>query len=340
MDNFVEIPMSSIVSANGYAHPMSSLVSISAYSRERRDSLLKRYNKALEALPPAGEGKGCHTALLSVANYGRIARVTPEQVFSDLSLHITGSREVSDSEIHAAIDKAFAPIAQSVMPAIRPQIRREFLDDLIRKGQGTKLKDIVDASPVCLDNRGAALLMRHLYASDELIFCGERQSPGVLGSTIRRALDWYEILLKRLTLPPHIIPNPLTGLQGRTKDGKLSLRADACVAKYRFAVVEFDNLSREEQYAFWAAVPLPIAALIDTGGKSIHGWIRVDAANATAWERDVEVGLFEERLVPLGVDKACKNEARLSRLPDHFRIETGKTQTLIYLAPPGKAVMS
>lgn len=138
------------------------------------------------------------------------------------------------------------------------------------------------------------------------------------------------------------MPNPLTGKPGPTASGNgKTLRGDACVARFKFAVVEFDALPREEQLAFWWAARLPVALLVDSGGKSIHGWVRVQGvACATDWARVVERHLFGDLLEPLGVDPACKNESRLSRLPGHFRREKNSWQRVLYLAPEGKAVGS
>jgi hypothetical protein len=81
-----------------------------------------------------------------------------------------------------------------------------------------------------------------------------------------------------------------------------------------------------------------VVALLDSGGKSIHGWIRIDAENAGQWEERVEVKLFDI-LTAVGADKACKNESRLSRMPGHFRSEKGRWQRLIYLNPVGGPVI-
>jgi len=72
--------------------------------------------------------------------------------------------------------------------------------------------------------------------------------------------------------------------------------------------------------------------LIDSGGKSIHAWIRVDCPDRNAWERAIEQELFGQWLAPMGVDLACRNESRLSRLPGHYRVDTGNRQRLLFLA--------
>jgi hypothetical protein len=83
-------------------------------------------------------------------------------------------------------------------------------------------------------------------------------------------------------------------------------------------------------------VKLPIAALIDSGGKSINAWVRIDALDATEWTERVEEKLFDV-LGAVGIDKSCRNEARLSRTPGHLRDGT-RPQRLLYLAPEGRAV--
>lgn len=62
---------------------------------------------------------------------------------------------------------------------------------------------------------------------------------------------------------------------------------DASVADFRYVMVEFDSIeSKDEQRRIFANSGLPISCLIDSGGKSIHAWIRVDAR---------DLGEFKER---------------------------------------------
>ena len=135
---------------------------------------------------------------------------------------------------------------------------------------------------------------------------------------------------------PLIRPNPLSGNCAATADGRKSYIADNCVAKFAFAVVEFDHLSLPEQVAFWITMVdqgWPVATLIHSGNKSIHGCVAVNCADRNEWEREVEQRLFGDYLAPLGVDPQCRNESRMSRCPGHVRTETGKIQRLLYLNP-------
>lgn len=110
--------------------------------------------------------------------------------------------------------------------------------------------------------------------------------------------------------------------------------SDGNVTAFRFALLEFDSVPLDLQFSLLARLPLPINAIITSGGKSVHAWVRVNAKSADAYrERVAEMlGLLK----PYGVDQANKNPSRLSRLPGAQRkIGAGPDgrQRLLYLAP-------
>ena len=49
------------------------------------------------------------------------------------------------------------------------------------------------------------------------------------------------------------------------------------VTRFQYALVESDTLSIAEQDAIYRKLELPIAALVYSGGKSLHAIVRVDA---------------------------------------------------------------
>ncbi len=308
-----------------------------------KEAAKKKYKTALATLPASGGG-GAHAALLGVANLGVLAGIDPSDTFRDLRLAVHGSRPISDGEIMDAIKKAGLKNSDGVIPPrFAPAVDGEAMRaKIIESGAGATEEDLQAASGIKIDWPPAEDSWRalsYLYQPDEYLFIGDDGLSGRLGGTIRPASKWIEYFHQQgAPRSPKIIPNPLTGQWGLTKGNKPSLRADDCIAKFRFVVCEFDTIPLVEQLAFWSAVKLPIAAIIHSGGKSLHAWVRVDCKNRHEWAEEIEQKLFPRFLIPMGLDRTCKNEARLSRMPGHVRTDTGKPQRLLYLAPEGRPV--
>lgn len=98
---------------------------------------------------------------------------------------------------------------------------------------------------------------------------------------------------------------------------------DEDVTAFRFALVESDQTSQEDQWARISASKVPCAAVIDSAGKSVHAWVRVDAKDRREYDERVA---FLHAYFP-GTDPKNKNPGRLSRLPDAKR--KGKRQRLL-----------
>jgi hypothetical protein len=90
---------------------------------------------------------------------------------------------------------------------------------------------------------------------------------------------------------------------------------DEGVAAYRHALVEFDSASLEQQFAVIQATRLPVSAVVYSGGKSLHAWVRVDAPDLETYRQRVGVIHALPLLAAAGMDKANKNPSRLTRLP-------------------------
>ena len=121
------------------------------------------------------------------------------------------------------------------------------------------------------------------------------------------------------------IPNPVSGTPTGDKGGW----TDADITVHRFALVESDILPLDLQLSVLARLPLPIAAIIFSGGKSYHALVRVAAPDAVEYRKDV--GRMLALLRPLGFDQSTGNPSRMSRLPGATRGE--ELQRLIYLNP-------
>ena len=227
--------------------------------------------------------------------------------------------------------------------------------------------EVRESSPIRIDAYSEAYpyaadmipLLRNLYRPDDILFIGRQYDA--TPDNIKTAAEWRAFFESQLALIseqprecqqseferlgemfPLILPNPLTGQSGPTKSGnKESWRADSCVREYRYIVAEFDGMSFNEQGAMLRGLGkagAKIAAVIYSGGKSCHAWIRCEGVTtAEEWETKVKRGLFPT-LGVLGVDTACSNPSRLSRLPGVFRADKENWQRLLYLAPEGDAL--
>ena len=99
------------------------------------------------------------------------------------------------------------------------------------------------------------------------------------------------------------------------------------VTAFNFALVESDEMPVEEQYAVYQAMELPIAALVHSGGKSLHAIVRVDAPNYGEYQRRVDYLYKVCEKNGLKIDRQNRNPSRLSRMPGIMRC--GHQQSLL-----------
>lgn len=99
--------------------------------------------------------------------------------------------------------------------------------------------------------------------------------------------------------------NPMDGVGARNEN----------VVDYRYALVESDSLELSDQEQMMRGLQLPIAAMVNSGGKSIHAIVRIGAKDFDEYKR--RVSFLYEYLSKSGmeVDTQNKNPSRLSRMP-------------------------
>ena len=95
---------------------------------------------------------------------------------------------------------------------------------------------------------------------------------------------------------------------------------DSNVTEYRHALIEFDKLDLESQWNLIKESNVPCSAVIFSGKKSLHAWVKVDAKDRSEYDtRVLEIlNVFKDS----EPDPKNKNPSRLSRLPDSRRGET------------------
>ena len=114
-------------------------------------------------------------------------------------------------------------------------------------------------------------------------------------------------------------PNPKAGAWVRFNplDGN-GIRNDN-VTDFRFALVESDSLPLPKQHAIMRELELPIAAMVYSGGKSVHAIVKIEAGDYAEYKRRVEYLYKVCDKNGLKVDTQNKNPSRLSRLPGVLR---------------------
>lgn len=111
---------------------------------------------------------------------------------------------------------------------------------------------------------------------------------------------------------------------------KINGRKNKDVLAFRSALIEYDDISKEEQERRLLDSGLPILSMVDSGNKSVHALVRIDAKNAADYKSKVAM-LHKtlERKYGTPCDGANKNPARLSRLAGAKRGEN--MQRLLYM---------
>ena len=199
--------------------------------------------------------------------------------------------------------------------------------------------DLWEVSPVRPPDdwtRDALALLAFLYDRGEQInfvtayqLDGDKARPSGIGETVERdaLIARWRKQMPRSEAGGWLRMNPMDG-QGV---------ADLNVMAFRFALIECDGIPFELQMPLLAKLPLPIAAILSSGGRSLHAWVKIDAANADEFRRDVSRMLA--LLAKFGVDTKNKNPARMSRLPGVVRqigAHGDGRQRLFYLNPEPK----
>lgn len=173
-------------------------------------------------------------------------------------------------------------------------------------------------TPIPTDSEFKRFLTAAFAQGETVCICEqvEEGKPATSGSFIP-VEEW----IRRFDSPDSLLlkPDREDGVFVRINPFKPNLYSgsDNDVAAYRHVLVEFDDKPKAEQEKLLRDSGLPISVLIDSGGKSIHGWVRVDAADRKEWDaRRDEI----YKSIP-GIDPKNKNPSRFSRLPGAWRGE-------------------
>jgi hypothetical protein len=296
-----------------------------------------RFEDGLSKIKAPGEG--CHPSLLSAANFAALDGIDPGEAAHRIFESIPpGNRRVAFREVAVAVEKAYKGRegARTYTPPPRaPQAQKadtgRLWGDCVAAypEDCDALCELTESSPFRLEGAPEldfALLLRERFDGGDILYSGGKKEIAIPGRNLQPVRDWIVHVEAGGKLGAHFTFNPLSGREGMTAGGKPSFRADNCVAAWRFCLVEFDKTPVWKQAAFWLrhVDRLNVAAIIHSGGKSLHALLEVNCPDAAAWAREVKP-LYAGILRDLGADAACSNPARMSRTPGRWRTDYEST---------------
>ena len=193
---------------------------------------------------------------------------------------------------------------------------------------------IKERSPVGVEGLTCAGFLRRLYpkgSGEKVLVFSRMQSQGqlvwkadacdlVLDEDFPAGSDGVWFLAQPVDGEFH--NNPRLG-------GKPSRRSEESVIAWRYAVLESDEAEADDWLRCLIQLPLRIASICESGGRSIHALVRLDAESKQDW--DTKVRAIRPVLVTLGADPGALSAVRLTRLPQAKRGE--RVQRLLYLNP-------
>lgn len=304
------------------------------------------YEEELSSLSSHTHGR--NVRLLKIALLGRYEGLNEFEIAADI-LEAGGEPRLTDAEIRRAVNKAFSalgpyhnspkrkvPRKSAAMPNLKAQ---GFVREMIELGGGeASSQDLMALSlyPIAQDKifDGYQLLMELLPENEgEYYFAGDPYMKRTRDRLYTKG-ELIDLIFKG-TLPTHFIPNPFTGEGVKNERGELSFAMEKTLKAKRLALIEFDELELKKQAAFWVGAIktglLPVASLIYSGGKSIHGLLRLKPEGWDEQWKTLEKLLASDPDKIYRCDLACRNAGRMTRFPFGKREETGRFQKILYI---------
>ena len=270
---------------------------------------LPQFVRDLLSAPPH-RGEGLNLWLFKVARVLHPYR-SPEEIL-ELLQAATYGEPVKPGEIERAVQNSKQYAWHPDQPAsVRkqptwPEINHKLRSEIIASASGDRLIDFWETSPRRLEDNAAHTeeIIDVLFPGDPFLCCGRSMS----GFDTRSREEWRG----QLSSLQFTVPSPMTARIGITKEDKESAHALDNTGARRFLVIEQDQGSLDEQAAILSHLAQfgPLALVVHSGSKSIHGWWYC------AGQTEEFLHRFMSYAVALGADDATWCRAQFVRLPD------------------------
>ena len=266
------------------------------------------YEEALAKIPAPGQG--WNPSLMPAARAGKRAGIKLNQFIADVKACSPNVPEGRLKEINRAYERCNLETT--------PEKRLE--DSKVI----TKPKPVMLPDPI--ENETEKFL-KALFEPNETIVIApskynslrNREEPIDLERQAKTRDEW--IAAFAITPPStyfknttgiYIKINPLT--PGNKEGSAMPLASDSDVTAYRWLLVESDANTKEEQLGAFHAAGIPYATVVDSGKKSLHALVRLDADSLEDFKKQASE-VYENMGKLLVMDMGNSHPSRYSRLP-------------------------
>jgi len=223
-------------------------------------------------------------------------------------------------------------VARPARPKFCPMVLKRIaskVEDVSNVGEFLRM-----ASPVSVDTQNSAGVLSRLYrrgSGEKVLIFSDMNSQGQKVWEADGSDKLHNHHLPTGADGVWFLPQPVTGEfhANPRLGGKLSRRSEEAVTSWRYVVLECDEAEAEDWLRCLIQIPLRIACICESGGRSIHALVRLDAESKVAW--DALVHRVKPALATLGADQGALSAVRLTRLPQARRGK--RVQRLLYLNP-------
>jgi hypothetical protein len=319
-------------------------------------SIKERARRYLAKCPAAISGHGGHTATFLAAVALAHGFALPDQDVLDLLREWNRScrppwseaelahKVMSAAHAHHTRPRGFlledqkriAPRSQQPMRTSSPS---PVFDPVIlrRIAAAAAIEDVVtftiNTSPIAVDTLRPNNVLRRLYTNsgEKVLLFSDMKSQGQMLWTPEIG---RQIGDDRLPSGPDgvwFLPQPVDGRfhPNPRLGGKRSRRSEESVTCWQYTVLESDEADTGDWLRCLIQLPLPIVSICESGGRSIHALVKVQASSKADW--DAKIAMVKPVLVTLGADPAALSAVRLTRLPQARRGD--RLQRLLYSNP-------
>lgn len=294
-------------------------------------------------------GEGVHSWLMSAAWAAKKMGVPAESASAAIQSAI--SRPPRSGEIEEAVARVYqTDPGTNFPPPIKAKFDPQALKQLASKLPDFTESDLIARSPVPPDQCTAALFLYHIFCPEEKVALFTRMTaqPELLWARPEDGELFDAGELACLADPPAgegvwFLANPVLGealpvarLATEGNPAGLTYRAEENLTSFRYLVLESDKTAPDLWIRTLAQIPLPIASIVTSGGRSLHALIRIETNSGDEWK--AVKARIAPSLVTLGADLGAMTAVRLTRLPFCLRRENGDMQRLLFLDPEPTSV--